>query len=59
MDETLSDRTPPQDRQAEVSLLGALLIDNSYIPNVCTIINSEDFYDRRHRIVFEAIVALF
>ena len=59
MDDTFTDRVPPQDRHAEVSLLGALLIDNSYIPNVCTVINSEDFYDRRHRVVFEAIVALF
>lgn len=42
-----------------MSLLGALLIDNSYIPNACTIITRDDFYDRRHQIVFDAIVALF
>jgi replicative DNA helicase len=49
---------PPSDRQAEVSLLGALLIDNSYLEPVAAIVSAEDFYDRRHRIVFDAIVAL-
>jgi len=50
---------PPQDRQAEMALIGALMIDNNYIPNVCTIISPDDFHERRHRSIFESIVALF
>lgn len=59
IDSTVLDKVPPQDRQAEVSLLGALMMDNHYISNACTIINRDDFYDRRHQIIFEAIVELF
>ena len=59
IDDTSIDKAPPQDRQAEMSLLGALMIDNSFIPNVCTIISRDDFYDRRHQSIFEAIVILF
>lgn len=54
-----TDRTPPHDRQAEVSLLGALMVDSHYISNVCTIVNRDDFYEKRHQMIFDAIVELF
>ncbi|MCK9568879.1 replicative DNA helicase [Candidatus Pacearchaeota archaeon] len=50
--------TPPHDRQAEVSLLGSLLIDNSYTDNVAEKITDDCFYDKRHRIVWQAIKEL-
>ena len=59
IDPAVLDKIPPQDRQAEMSLLGALMIDNHYISNVCTIINRDDFYERRHQIIFDAVLALF
>ncbi|MCK4858608.1 MAG: replicative DNA helicase, partial [candidate division Zixibacteria bacterium] len=59
LDTTISGKVAPHDRQAEVNLLGALLMDNDYIPNVCAIITGEDFYDKRHEIIFAAIVKLF
>jgi replicative DNA helicase len=59
IDESTATKVPPQDRQAEINLLGALLLDNAYIPSVCTILNESDFYERRHGRVFQAIVQLY
>lgn len=59
IESTLIEQAPPQDRQAEISLLGALMVDNHYISNVCTIINRDDFYERRHQIIFDAVISLF
>ncbi len=58
-DTNTTDRIPPQDRQAEASLLGGLLLDNAYIANVCTMLTASDFYEKRNQIVFEAIVSLY
>jgi replicative DNA helicase len=59
IDTTAVEKVPPHDRQAETSLLGALLLDNAYIPTVCSIINNTDFYDKRHGLIFDAIRELF
>lgn len=59
IDTTAVEKVPPHDRQAEISLLGALLLDNAYIPTVCSIISDTDFYDKRHSLVFDAIRELF
>jgi replicative DNA helicase len=40
-------------------LLGALLLDNAYIPTVCSVVGDSDFYDRRHQLIFKAIRTLF
>lgn len=57
--DTQAQHVPPQDRQAEINLLGALLVDNDYIAPVCTILNEKDFYERRHAEIFKAIVQLY
>ena len=52
-------RVPPQDIEAEKSLLGALLISDSALPEILTIIKPRDFYDARHRAIFEAMIELY
>lgn len=46
---------PPQNLEAEISILGALLLDNSMISTVNNIISPEDFYKAVHRKIYEAI----
>ena len=59
LESTTSLHLPPQDRQAEINLLGALLVDNVYIPPVCSLLDESDFYERRHGEIFKAITQLF
>lgn len=49
---------PPQDLEAEQSVLGACLIDAQVIPQVRQLVDAEDFYSDRHRLIFEVICRL-
>ncbi len=48
----------PQDGVAEAAVLGSLLIDPQAMTKIGPILNPEDFFDRRHRVVYEAIRGL-
>jgi replicative DNA helicase len=52
-------KLPPQNIDAETSLLGSLLIDKEAIIRVADIVTAEDFYDNRNAIIFSAIVDLY
>lgn len=52
-------KVPPQNTEAEASLLGALLIDADAIVKIADIINANDFYDEKNRRIFEAIEQLY
>ncbi len=54
-----SGRVPPQDVQAEKSLLGAIMIQDGVMPEVLTILKPRDFYEKRHEIIFEAMMGLY
>jgi replicative DNA helicase len=51
-------RVPPQDLGAERALLGAVLIKPDTLNDVVELVTKEAFYASRHRIIFEAMVAL-
>jgi replicative DNA helicase len=50
---------PPQNLEAESSLLGALLLDKEAIIKVADIVNADDFYADRNNLVFTAILDLY
>ena len=52
-------RVPPQDVVAEKSLLGAILISDSVMPEILTILKPRDFYEKRHEVIFEAMAGLY
>lgn len=52
-------RLPPQNLEAETALLGCLMLDKDAIINVADSIISEDFYDNRHRLIYEGILSLY
>jgi len=55
----LGTRLPPQNLDAEVSTLGALMLDPEAIMKVVDILNPEDFYRPEHAAIYEAMVVLF
>ncbi len=58
-DQELIQKLPPQNVEAEQSLLGSLLIDKDAIIRVADIVGPEDFYHDKHRMIFEAILDLY
>lgn len=57
-DSAESYRLPPQSIEAEQSLLGGLMLENTLVDEVTSIITGEDFYRRDHAAIYRAIVAL-
>lgn len=57
--QTASAKVPPQNTDAEASLLGAILIDTDAIVRIADAISVEDFYDERHQRIYEAIKKLY
>jgi len=57
--ESQIDRLPPQNIEAEQSILGAILIDNEALPKALEVIDSDDFYKQSHRKIFRSMVELF
>lgn len=52
-------KLPPQNIEAEMSLLGAMMRDNRAIGDTLEIIDKNDFYRIVHRIIYEVIVNLY
>lgn len=57
--EVTAKQQPPQNTDAEASLLGAILIDTDAIVKIADTIDPADFFDQRHRRIYEAIVQLY
>lgn len=53
------DRVQPHDNEAEVAVLGSMLLTVDAIVDVTEEIRGSDFYSMKHEIVFDAIVELF
>lgn len=52
-------KLPPQNIEAEISLLGSILIEDDVITAIADKISAEDFYDKRHGIIYSAILKLY
>ncbi len=52
-------KVPPQNVDAEMSLLGAILIDEETLADISEHVKPKDFYDRRHGIIFDAVMRLY
>ncbi len=53
-----TDRLPPQNIEAEQSVLGSLLIDPNAIITVASFLRPEDFYREQHGEIYDAMLAL-
>lgn len=53
------DRLPPQNVEAEQSVLGALMLDKEAINKVVDFLQPRDFYRGTHQMIFEVMISLF
>jgi replicative DNA helicase len=56
---TLQDHLPPQNLEAERSVLGGILLDNDVMHDVMTFLGAEDFYRDAHQVIYKAIRDLY
>jgi replicative DNA helicase len=57
--ESGTDRTPPQNPEAEESVLGAMLISPSAMAAVVEVVRPSDFYKHSHGSIFKAAIELY
>ena len=50
------EKIPPQNLEAETSLLGAILLDKEAIFKVADIVTADDFYKNSHANIFETMM---
>ena len=59
MDEAVLKRTAPSSMEAEMSVVGSMLLDRDAITEATEVLDKEDFYYRQYGIMFEAIRELY
>lgn len=52
-------KLPPQNLEAETSVLGSILIDKEALFKIADVLNAEDFYKDSHSLIFETMVDLY
>jgi replicative DNA helicase len=52
-------RIPPQNIEAEMSVLGSLMLDKDAIVKMADLIRPEDFYKDAHKLIYEMILELY
>ncbi len=57
--DVLRGKVPPQNLEAEVAVLGAILIDGQAIGDAVELLTADYFYKDAHRKIFTAIINLF
>ena len=55
----MSQRIPPNNREAEKSVLGSLLIDKNAVTQIADFLRPEHFYVELHSIVYKAMLQLY
>ena len=56
---TQIDRLPPQNLEAEISVLGGIMLDRDAIIKVADQLSADDFYDRRNGLIYETMLDLY
>ncbi len=58
-DITQIEKVPPQSLEAEMSLLGSILLDKDAMIKIADIVQGEDFYKNAHIQIYESIIELY
>ena len=58
MEDLSQPKLPPQNLEAEQSVLGGLLLDNTAWDKIADVIGESDFYRSDHRTIFKHIAQL-
>jgi replicative DNA helicase len=54
-----ADVKPPAATDIEASVLGAMMIEREAVPKAIELLNTESFYLKEHKLIFDAMVSLF
>ncbi len=54
----ISDRVPPQSKEAEQSVLGSMIIDREAIFSAAELLSEDDFYSTAHQKIYGSIISL-
>ena len=57
--DVLMDKVPPHSTEAEMALLGSMILDNECIGEVIERLDHEAFYHHKHQVVFQGVSSLF
>ena len=57
-EDPLLNKTPPQDMDAEQSILSAIFINNDSLHDIIAILSPEDFYKGSHQKIYQAVIDL-
>ena len=57
--EVIAGKIPPQNLDAEKSLLGSVLIDEETLADISEHVTAKDFYEKRHSVIYGAMMSLF
>ncbi|NJD56846.1 MAG: replicative DNA helicase [Nitrospirae bacterium] len=57
--EARQDKIPPQNIEAEQSVLGAILLDNDALHEAVELLKADDFYRESHRKIYQAMSELY
>lgn len=52
-------KIPPQNIEAEIAVIGSILIDPEVLNRVADVLIPESFYDPRHQVLFDGILELY
>ena len=58
MEENQTHRLPPQNLEAEMSVLGGVMLENEALNRALEFLRTEDFYRESHRKIFNALIIL-
>ncbi len=53
------DKIPPQNIEAEMAVLGSMLLDDGVVPEALEYVDERSFYKQEHVIIFSSVVSLF
>ncbi|MBI4688279.1 MAG: replicative DNA helicase [Nitrospirae bacterium] len=53
------DRLPPQNIEAEVSVLGSIMLENEAVSTAAEVLSPDDFYRDAHKKIFQSMLDLF
>jgi len=55
----INDKLPPQALDAEICLLGSLMLDKNAVIKVADFLTTKDFYKKKHQEIYDAVIDLF
>ena len=59
MNNEFANKVPPHDLEAEMSVLGSLMLDKDAIIKVADFLRPEDFYYKKHENIYRTLEELF